>query len=244
MSTKFQNFTSDQFILDSVDCTYLITYNQLKEFNNFPLTNKYFYVENFYNETKKIGSYKLIMDIFSHASINNFNNILIFHQDFKFNNIITDKQIQERLNKSISNINNTNSIYILDCLPLIQLPSINENICILSLFENGIIYPKKFIKTHLKIDIKKQIDNKLDYWSYYLKLVPNIKYTFKKPIVYKLYDENYPFFPILNFFKLNKKYEPGYKSFYLISQIIGCVLLIYIVKFMNFYINKTNNLSK
>ena len=179
------------------------------------------------------------LQIFKHANLNNYNNILVLEDDFIFHENIKDKTIQKEICTFINHKKNNNFIYLLGCIPLIKLPCNIKGkhyVSLVSLGTHACIYSKKNRMKTLKDKQEKILD-----WDYY-NVVNTRRYTYYKPLCYQLFPDTensnhwgrensfshiYMEFIKIIFktFLLHKQVEPGYSVSYTFSKIFPFVLL-------------------
>ena len=250
---KFKKLTFNKGFFDkSVDATYIIhlenngrldsIYNQLKQY--VPTKIVYILFNKGYKKCEKddyinISTYDLVdafITIFKDAKNTKYNNILILEDDFFFDNKINNKNICDNINNFIINKNDESYIYLLGCIPYLQIPySIHTNISIIKTGSHASIYSNKFINDILKKNIKDIKD-----WDIYTNL--NYKnYIYYNPLCYQLFpntenSKNWGgkyFFEAGNTLKyifktlnLHKNAEPGYSYFYMLSKILFYIMVI------------------
>jgi hypothetical protein len=163
--------------------------------------------------------------IFKHSISMNYNNILILEDDFIFSPQTTKTDIN-RICKFI-NSKSDSFVYKLGCIPLISLPLNNYNYISLAGVTHACIYSKLFILKTLKKNINYDWDHNAS---------NPYTYNYYKPICYQLfpmtenkkewgYEGSLINFSI-NILKLDQQCEPGYSIHYMLSKIIGVLLII------------------
>jgi hypothetical protein len=256
---NFKKLEFNEGLLDNcIDVTYIIhlegngrlehIYEQL---NKFHITKKVFIL---FNKGYKRCSKKKYIDkppidlvdafftIFKHAEEKKYKNILILEDDFIFS-----EQILQRNNiKPIINfINKTIEepyIYILGCLPYLQIPfSYYNRLVLLKSGTHACIYSENMCKNILQNN-----KDKIDEWDIFTNIHCK-KYMYYKPLCYQLFPETenkkyWIYIPLLsdinsffkNIFNMDKIVEPGYSYYYWFSFLIFFILC-FIVLFI-FYI--------
>jgi hypothetical protein len=239
---------------NSIDATYILHLenngrfehinNQLKIYQpskvvyilfnkGFKVCNKNLHINN--------SLYDLIdayITIYKDAQQKNYNNILILEDDFIFSKSILNNKNINMINNFINNLKNEKFMYLLGCLPQIQLPTASYYSRRV-LFKGGLhacIYSKEIREHILKQNIKY-----IDDWDLYTDL-NCVKYMFYKPLCYQLFPEtenqkNWHLYfvakPVLQFLKLNKQQEPGYTFFYYYSIWVSLLIIYIIIKIIN-----------
>jgi hypothetical protein len=184
------------------------------------------------------------LQVFKHAKAHNYQNILVLEDDFIFNEKIKNTQHIKNINHFLIDHNNASQpfIYLLGCIPYIQIPyDYNTNI-VLSGGTHACIYSKQ-----IREQILKTIQTKIKDWDLFCNFnyVLN-KYTYYTPLCYQLFPEtdnakqwgDSDWFTriigimLLNIFKmvgLDKNIEPGYSIFYGFSKFAFYFLIIIII---------------
>ena len=185
--------------------------------------------------------------VFKHAREKNYGNILVLEDDFIFDDDIKDPEIQLDISSFLQDHHNKSFVYILGCLPHIQIPYYyNHNITLLRTGTHAIIYPKLFREKTLSIDQKT-----IDCWDVYTNTL-SIQYSYNTPLCYQLFPQTenkkyWSYIPIVSdiqYFllyalKLDKSLE-GYSFFYDFFSHIFLFLIIFIVLIVLFFIYKFN----
>jgi len=255
---NFKDIINDKGFYDNcIDATYIIHLEGNEERNksiNYQLDiykpSKNIHILNnkgFKNCNKKLKEQTPRCDlidcfihIFKDADNKNYNNILILEDDFIFSEKITEQKNIEEITNFInaSTINGSNFIYLLGCIPYLQIPSIlhNHTKVVLSTGTHASIYSKEFRKNILSEEQDKILD-----WDLYTNFnCPyTTRYVYKLPLCYQLFyetdnykcwDDAYNFkYIIMKIFKtlnMDNKPEPGFSFFYILSRIIYFLLII------------------
>lgn len=257
---KYKLIRFDKGKLDhSVDATYIIHLNNngrlsnvLMQLNKYKPTKLcYILFNEGYKKCSKLNVNNVIndladsyYDIFKHANVNNYKNILILEDDFIFSDDFADDNILHDLNTFINNHNNF--IYILGCIPIFLIPNINNNHYRVLQFRgsHSCIYSKNARNTLLNIK-----DN-TKYWDLYVSSFNFTKYNiycYKQPLCYQTFpstesrdtwsNKNILFnkiqLKIINILQLDKKVEPGYTICYNVSKIMFYLFIIFIIVIFN-----------
>jgi hypothetical protein len=188
--------------------------------------------------------------VFKHAREKNYGNILVLEDDFIFDDDIKDPEIQLDISSFLQDHHNKSFVYILGCLPHIQIPYYyNHNITLLRTGTHAIIYPKLFREKTLSID-QKTIED----WDVYHHINLSTKYMYKSPLCYQLFPitenhKNWFYVPLFSEFfefllyilKLDKHVEPGYSFFYnFFSHIFLFLICLLIISFLLFIYKNYN----
>ena len=253
---KLYNF-NDGLLNNFVDATYIIHLvnngridDIKKKIYNTHTTNILYIVYNKgYKKCTKdkyvISSVQDIIDvnfeIFKHAKINNYNNILVLEDDYIFSDEIKNKNNINIIEKFIKN--KINFQYYLGCLPILMVPIDFYNYkLVLGTCSHSVIYSKANREIILKTSY-----NTIYEWDTY-----NIKihqcYTFYKPLCYqlfpatenqqnwgkyakhtKIYNPTKLGLKILNLLKLDTTPEPGYTIIYFTAKLPYLIFIIFIV---------------
>ena len=261
---KFKKIKFNDGILnDSVDATYIIhlenngryehIQEQLKEYH--PTNIVYILFNKGYKKSKKkpfINSPPLdlidaFLEIFKHAEKHNYNNILILEDDFIFSEKIKDSEHQVNINNTLIKLENTDFIYLLGCVPFIQLPYDLYSYRIISGGTHAVIYSKQNRINTLKIN-QEEIK---DWDSYNNKNINRITYNI--PLCYQLFPETENskvwgknvnnflhllckcFIQRVKYLNLDIKTEPGTSILYYLSRSSSFII---ISLFLLFIINK------
>jgi hypothetical protein len=256
----------------SVDATYVITLEgngryesieaQLKTYH--PTKELYIMTNRGYKRCKKnlkmdLPRYDLtdaFINIFRHANAAGYKNVLVLEDDFIFNDKIFDTTILSTVNSFVSARTDTSFIYLLGCLPQLQIPyDWNHNIPVQSGGTHAVIYSRSYRDKAIR-DYK---ETTIDDWDEYCKQRWN-RYTYKEPLIYQLFPmtENrqnwaapdyilYLADLVLRFHKLDINVEPGYSRFYLWSKISFYLLIVFFVVllwFLIFYLPFTKTAAR
>ena len=246
----FKNKNEENGLLDNcVDATYIIYLegneerksnikNQLGKFqptkNIHILNNKGFKKckKKLKEQSPKYDLIDCFIQVFKHAEEKNYNNILILEDDFQFNEKIKTPFIKNQLSDFINNQSkiNSNFIYLLGCIPYLQIPSLffNHKRVLISTGTHASIYSKNF-RNKLLEENQENIND----WDLYTNFeCPNtFRYIYKEPLCYQLFYETDNFnswdnaynlkYILMNIFKtlnMDKNPEPGFSFFYLLSE--------------------------
>jgi len=261
--------TFDKGIFDrSTDATYIIHLEGNGRYDTFmkqldkyhPTKLVYIVFNKGYKKCKKnlkieLPRYDLVdafLNIFKHATKNEYKNILILEDDFIFNDLVLDTVVQTRVNSFIKDRGDTSFIYLLGTLPFFQVPYDNYHSYVKSGGTHSVIYSKKFIEETLKRD-----QSLINDWDFDSNLKVD-RFTYYKPLCYQTFPltENrktwiaseVPFSQIflyiidivLRALNLNKDVEPGYTIFNIMSKllflipafILGCILIINLKRYL------------
>ena len=261
----------NNYLFNNVDATYIIHLENNGRINNInkqlllyhPTNIIYILYNKGFRKCEKeeyidMSSLDLIdafFQIFMHAKLNNYNNILILEDDFIFDKNINDLLTINEIDSFLFNHKNDNFIYYLGMITYLQISNIfyHTNKLIFSTGTHSCIYSNKFINDILKVDKKKIID-----WDVYLNF-NYTRYTYYKPLCYQIFldTENFKSWHrnntylkyICNFqsfcrkiLLLDVQVYPGYEIMYYFSKIIFYVfifLIFYIIyKIIYFYKKK------
>lgn len=188
------------------------------------------------------------INIFNHAKLLNYNNILILEDDFIFNKDILNKKHITNINNFITS--NDNFCYLLGCLPFFMIPyfeiknPINTYQYLISGGMHSVIYSEKYRNEVLNINQKKIHDWDLYSW----KFIKN-RYCYYKPLCYQLFNEtensnywamNTRFKYIMKYIliltkylfrmlKMDKQPEPGFSYFYIFGKIIPFIIILFVI---------------
>jgi hypothetical protein len=177
------------------------------------------------------------LTVLNDAKIKNYENILILEDDFIFDERLNNKAHQDNINKFLKTHNNSDYIFMLGCLPLIQIPynsTTYKGVCIGT---HSIIYSKSIINKIVKNT------NTIYDWDVYVKTkYAWSSYIYYTPLCYQIFSDTYnsrnwdinsPILYILSYllkfiiklFRLDKSIEPGYTIFYIMSKLLFFILL-------------------
>jgi hypothetical protein len=173
-----------------------------------------------------------------------YDTILILEDDFMFH-----KDIKEHTHNIDTFIqNNTDYIYRLGCIPIIQLPYNMYTYIGLSLATHSVLYSKSIRNKILENKIGDW--NKIVDWDVYINFV-SVNYIYYKPLCYQLFPNtenrnnwgNFNKFIhyiaqlfIVTFIKLmgiDTHAEPGYSILYTISKLLSLLIVLFILKIFN-----------
>jgi hypothetical protein len=167
------------------------------------------------------------LNVFKHAVANGYNNILVLEDDFIFSELVLDPVVQSRVNSFIKDRGDTSFMYLLGCLPILQIPYDNYHNYIKSAGTHAVIYSKKFIENTLKRD-----QSSIDDWDLDSNWNAN-RFTYYKPLCHQTFpltenrkswhESTLLLFIIDIVFRavnLNREVEPGYTIFNIISKLL------------------------
>lgn len=253
---KYDNIFFNEGILDNVvDAVYVIllkgserTKNVYSQINNYKLSkNNHIQINEKYtdcynnNLCDKKTYYHLIhntVNILKDANKKNYNNILVFEDDFILDQQIKDKNTINDL--SIFMNNNNFEIYFLGCIPIIVFPHNSKHINVYGVGgTHSVIYSRK---GRDKI-INKYNENKCifpyfhDLW--YNKFLTN-KYMYYKPLCYQPLIEtqnrnewgNFIVNFKIRFLELDTNPTVGFKKYYIIIYFLNIFFISCIVYFL------------
>lgn len=259
---RFEERIFNDGIFPIIDATYIIHLegnNRLSQINHeldiIHPTNRVWILHNKgYRKCKKTGLIQLpaedlidsYLHIFKHAKENNLSNILILEDDFFWNLDIQKREHIDSISKFINSNSNTDYMYLLGCLPFLQVPCdiTGEHRIVASIGTHAAIYSKKCRERVLKVDQKYIVD-----WDVYHNYA-SWRYMYYRPLCYQLFPitENqnnwlsniipnflqvilvlYIFIPILRCLSLHESVEPGYSIFYQFSVYMSILLLLLIL---------------
>ena len=232
--------------LFDIDATYVIHLlnngrfeSMYKQLNTYKPSEKVHILENPGYKTKphikQSPPYDLIdcfRYIFNDAKKKNYKTILILEDDFFFSDIYDEnlRQIEEEVKQCKGPI-----LYHLGTLPILRF----QSYLFFSLGSHSILYNEHAINKML---------DKLDYCVHDYDLFINKHFMFQRyltkiPLCYQLFPETEnkkqwynlfyltPLFKLLlKFLKLNKQIHPGYKVFYIVSQLLFFILILILVR--------------
>lgn len=247
----FKRLEVEKGLLDSsVDATYVITlegngrYERVVEqFKKYHPTRTLFIMTNRgYKRCKK----NLLLDLprcdltdafintFKHAKNMGYKNILVLEDDFIFSDDILDANTGGIVNSFVSARTNTEFIYVLGCVPMIQIPYDQyHNIAYFFGGTHAIIYSETFRERAMRDYDEGAIDD----WDAYNNFKLH-QYTYYKPLAYQTFPMTdnrkqwaMPGFIAIfsnfyiRFFKLDVQPEPGFSIFYIGSKALFYILL-------------------
>jgi hypothetical protein len=257
------NFT-EGVLDDCIDATYIIhlegngrlehIYEQLNTFHPskkiFILFNKGFKrcSKQKYVDKPPIDLIDAFLTVIQDAQNKKFHNILILEDDFIFHNDFLEPSHNKHIIQFVNNNKEKEIVYLLGCLPYLQIPYYYYNRRIL--WKSGThacIYSKNMCKTILQ----KNKEDIHDCWDVFTNMHCQ-QYMYYKPLCYQLFTntENkkyWLYLPLLSdlneFFKkvflLDKQVEPGYTYYYWFSFLF-LFFIIFIVITVFVIINKRN----
>jgi len=272
--TSYDYIHFDNGILDNIiDAVYVIllkkshrtsaVYRQINEYklskNNFIQINEKF-TECEVSLNKQLPSEHIIyntVNILKHANNNNFNNILVFQDDFILDREIKDKEVINDLEVFINN--NDFSIYYIGCLPIIFNPfEQKHHKSIFSVANHSVIY-SKYARDILIHNYNKNNTFTIEWYKInlpiyklddiYYNFILNNKYFYHKPLCYQVFEEtdnkkqwtNSSIDFVFNIMKLDKDPEYGFHLFYKISFILNILVIFFILYLFLKIINKLTN---
>jgi len=200
------------------------------------------------------------LQIFKHAELHGYGNILVLEDDFIFSKNIKDKKHQENVLRFLNKNKDRPFTYFLGCVPYYLLPYDYYNYRgVLKVGMHCVVYNELIRKGVLQ-------ENQchiLDWDGYFNTLSKNYKYVYYLPLCYQLFNEtenskswgeeygyfmkticssNYYIYSTLN---MDKEPEPGFTFFYFFSKMamvivfIAIVCLVYVI-----YKGKSNKYIK
>ena len=204
--------------------TYMPHKNILIQYNKgFTNCKKQLYEQNIVND---------LNDAYYHAFLNalqqNYKNIIIFEDDFFF-----DDTINQYIVDDIGNFINKNEyhLYHLGSLGQISIPTLSMHLKSYFLTSShGVIYNRDYVYYYIK-KYEKRFSKPNDMLWLELNL---IKYTYYKPLCFKIFSnvENKKnsnlkniFLKMYEIFNLHKTHNPGYMIFNIISLIVSFHLI-------------------
>jgi hypothetical protein len=208
---------------------------QLKKFpitrTNYILFNKGFKKckKNIHMQIPPIDLVDAFLHVFADANEKGYQNILVLEDDFIFNELIHQENIQEEINRFLKDNQENEFAYYFGCIPFLQIPSFSPHRrLIIQASAHSVVYSRSL---RTKILEKKQ--ETIRDWDYLLSLlfVSNL-FMYYRPLTYQLYPvtenskywgyyHNYTFPIILKYItpllELDKKVEPGTTYLYWFS---------------------------
>ena len=255
---------------DSIDCTYILhlesEVHRLKniktQLNKFKLTKDLYIFNNkgFKNCKKDLykqkTNYDIIhsyLEIFKHAKLNNYNNIIILEDDFILNRVFLHEDIN-RINNFC--IKNKQELFLLSLglIPILYYKKDKYfNKSIIGLTTHNFIYSKKIREDILKNEKQIYKYRHIDvFLNTYFKT-----YFYYKPLIYQNFEETensknwtpIPFinriaFKINDFFDFKNNPKKAFQNIYTFSYFISLlfiiifiilILFIFYLFFINFY---------
>ena len=195
--------------------------------------------KNLHENTPPIDLVDAFITVFKDANEKGFNNILILEDDFIFDERIKNPEVCQSICHFMSNHGNEPFVYLLGCLPMIQLPySYEHRLAVCKAGTHAAIYSKGAQTQILETDQKQITD-----WDVYTNM--NIRqYMFKDPLCYQLFpqtENQKHWFHVPGFseifavtreaLQLDKQIEPGYSFFYSILSHLGVLILLVILMY-------------
>jgi hypothetical protein len=194
--------------------------------------------------------------VFKHANDHGYKNILILEDDFLFDDRLLNYNTSDPSNppphqeigKFVEDWNKVTPfipfVYYLGTLPLIQCPiGWSHNLALVTCGAHAVIYNRA-----LRDKILSTPQNKLKDWDIYInQLFPGTRYTYRIPLCYQLFPNTtnsdywgyeHPKlhwlankFHLLNskFLNLDKKVEPGYSLYNLVSKLLFLFLFLFVI---------------
>jgi len=248
----------DGFLSSGVDATYIIhlegngrlpeIQKQLEEYH--PTNTVYIVYNKGYKKCKKqdyiTNSARDLVDanlqIFKHAELHGYGNILVLEDDFIFSKNIKDKKHQENVLRFLNKNKDRPFIYLIGCVPYYLLPYDYYNYRgVLTAGMHCVVYNEFIRKCVLQDDQKYILD-----WDAYFNTLNN-KYVYYLPMSYQLFPEtenskswgkecghftemlSAVSFYIYSTLNMDKEPEPGFTFFYFFSKIAMAVVFILIV---------------
>jgi hypothetical protein len=197
-----------------------------------------------HENTPPIDLVDAFLTVFKDAREKGYNNILVLEDDFIFDDSIRDPIIRENIFDFLQKHCNESFIYVLGCLPMIQLPySYKHRIALCKAGTHAVIYPPLFREEVLSIDQTTIID-----WDVYTNVYCR-QYMYNQPLCYQLFpatDNQKHWFHVPGFsemfaysrstLQLDKSVEPGYSFFYgFISHIV--LVLVFLLLIISFRVH-------
>ncbi len=251
---RYEYIESKNGLFDKyVDCAYLLTLENSKRKDEYMKQLKLYnphskiiiqYDKGFKNYKKKLYKQNTVCDIndsyyniFVHAKNNNYKNIIIFEDDFFFDNL--QKKDIDEIGAFITN--NNFHIYNLGPGLNISIPyTFKHHYSLVSTCAHGVIYNITYIDFFIDIYNKgfdamcDNIWNKLDI----------LKFKYYKPICFQTFPiteniKNWPFSKLAIFFinilNLDKLHKPGFTLLNIFSYIVPFIILILYVWLVSYY---------
>ena len=245
---------NDGLLSNFVDATYVIhlinngRINDIKyKINTTHTTNILYIVYNkgYRNCTKEkyvISTVQDLIDvnfeIFKHAKIHNYNNILVLEDDYIFSDEIKNKNNINIIKKFIKN--KINFQYYLGCLPILTIPN---NIYNYKIVLGGAAHSVIYSKYNREL-ILNTIQSQLYDWDI-CNILSYPCYTFHKPLCYQIFpitENQLNWIKIFNnsyinnilskiarfgiiLLKLNIQPEPGFSFLYILSKVLYLIFI-------------------
>jgi len=227
---------NDGVLQKSIDITYII--NIGKNLDNIKLQLSSFHPTNIIYIINTINKIDAFLEIFKHANKKNFNNILILEDDFIFSDKIKLVEHQNNLNNILLHLKNTDFIYLLGCIPYVQIPYDLHNYRVISAGTHAVIYS---LKNRIKTLSLNQTEIKD--WDFYNNQNLN-RLTYQIPLCYQLFPEtdnsklwckdygnnifmqlsSKIFTKIYKLLNLDTNIEPGTYIFYYSSKLLSLII--------------------
>jgi hypothetical protein len=247
---------SDGFFSSSIDATYIIhlegngrlpeIQKQLEEYH--PTNTVYIVYNKGYKKCKKqdyiTNTARDLVDanlqIFKHAELHGYGNILVLEDDFIFSDKIKDKKHQENVLRFLNKNKDRPFMYFLGCVPRCLIPYDYYNYKGLFLAMHSVIFSRAQRNNILKDD--QSLIKDWDGYNFFSNC--NNKYVYYLPLCYqlfpetensKLWGEEYGFI-IKYFFVLNnmlpnfgvdKRPEPYFSIVYIYAKFLFFILIIF-----------------
>ena len=232
---KYDTTSINSALFDkSIDCTYIIC----REDNIQPELKEYIPTSTIYFLFHKGNVTQSYLHIFRHAEEKKYYTILILYSDFIFDTSIKDPYVIRDIETFLIKNRNTQFIYSLGTIPIIQIPSLSYtytkmNIYSLASYSN--IYSKKLREKTLQYSIEEIGD-----WDKYLNSWGNIyiKYMYYRPLCINSINSNNVPNNIIKNIQFDKH---NYRIFYILSQYI-CIFILLIVYIIVYYLFKNINI--
>jgi len=275
---SFEKHSNREALIKNVDATYVIhlkdngRYAQMYEqLQKYPITNIVYIVWNQGFQSCKKSKFidkppldlvDAFLQVFKHAKIQNYNNILILEDDFILDPKINDLEHRNNMETFLKEQKNNSFIYYLGCLPFLQLPyNYYQYRVIFSVGMHACIYSKSYREKVLQIKHKKI--NDWDVFNNFQSIFS--AYTYYTPLCYQLFPKTnnsqyWGFDNIIIFFfsrillqfywflGLDKSIEPGYSLFYGTSKTLPwailCILFLVCYKLLAFGKNSVISLRR
>ena len=246
----FKRMEVEKGLFDSsVDATYVITLEgngryerlieQLKKYH--PTRVVYIMTNRGYKRCKKdlereLPRYDLtdaFINVFRHAKEEHYKNILVLEDDFIFSDRILEPGVGSAVNNFVAARTDTDFIYLLGCLPFIQIPYVSSNIVLWSGGMHAVIYSRSSRERALHDYETITIDD----WDAYYNFSMN-RFTYYEPLAYQIFPMTdnrkqwalpdvilYLADLVLRLLKLDIQVEPGYSIFYAGSKAVFYILI-------------------
>ena len=264
---NFEKLNYESGFLDAnVDVTYIIHLENSSRYDNIlkqlekykPTKTVYILLNKGFSKCNKIGiksSYADLTDsylqIFKHAQIQNFGNILILEDDFVFSAKVKEKEHITNVNNFLEKKSGDNFIYFLGTVPWLLVPYDSYNYrCILSTGTHSIIYSKSHRDDFLENFNRKMLVTDWDV-NYHINLTS--RFIYYTPLCYQIFENTdnskeskfqnkylallsdlftyFNYNVIFRILGMDKNPEPGCSILYFYSKFIfyiGLIFLIYL----------------